>query len=59
VSGADQVLLLRMVGTLLCAVEPNAATDAAGILGENLVIPPFLTTSVDKFWLINATAFIM
>ncbi|KAI3435866.1 hypothetical protein D9Q98_001924 [Chlorella vulgaris] len=31
----------------------------AGILGENLVIPPFLTTSVDKFWLINATAFIM
>ncbi|EFN54353.1 hypothetical protein CHLNCDRAFT_135619 [Chlorella variabilis] len=29
------------------------------ILGENLVIPPFLTTSVDKFWAINAIAFVL
>ncbi|KAL4458472.1 hypothetical protein ABPG75_013337 [Micractinium tetrahymenae] len=28
----------------------------AGILGENLVIPPFLTTSVSRFWVLNACA---
>lgn len=31
----------------------------AGILGENLVIPPFLTTSVSRFWVLNGCAFLM
>lgn len=30
----------------------------AGILGENLVIPPFLTTSVGRFWALNGCAFL-
>ncbi len=28
-------------------------------MGENLVIPPFLTTSVDRFWVLNGCAFLM
>jgi magnesium transporter len=31
----------------------------AGILGENLVIPPLLTASVNKFWVVNATALLL
>lgn len=31
----------------------------AGILGENLVIPPFLTTGVSKFWTLNAIALVL
>jgi hypothetical protein len=30
-----------------------------GILGENLVIPPLLTASVNKFWVVNATALLL
>ncbi|KAI7841968.1 hypothetical protein COHA_004495 [Chlorella ohadii] len=31
----------------------------AGILGENLVIPSFLTTSVERFWALNGIALFM
>jgi hypothetical protein len=39
--------------------EHGPLSTLTGILGENLVIPSFLTTSVSKFWGINALAFVM
>lgn len=38
---------------------PSPHPLPAGILGENLVIPPFLTTSVSRFWVLNGCAFLM
>ena len=42
--------------------RPASATPCpprTGILGENLVIPPFLTDSVSRFYALNATALAM
>ena len=38
---------------------PPTPPLGAGILGENLVIPPFLTDSVSRFYVLNATALAM
>lgn len=58
-SRASNILQTLTACVLHCELAVSlAAVAAAGVLGENLIIPAFLADAVSKFWILNGSVLV-